>query len=348
MAGPLFRCSTLRLHRPFGRGLLGALLALLALILLSEGALRMEPVNRHLLPPTFTQTVYYSELDVKLWRLERFGQTHTPNCFFMGSSVVDAGLDPDLFAAELERLTGQSLTCFNFGVSGMNPQGNSVLADILMAQYRPALLIYGTTAADYKATQSLARQLWDDHWVQFRRDYFSPQGWLLEYSYDYRYLLSMAKLQDGTYREDLVEWNRAVAADGLRRSSARAGVSQKPQTVLLKDYRPDANDLDGLRHILSWRRSGVKMILVEMPVNASFLPYYVEDGLDGYRQRFLAPLQTLAQEEDTPLIQGMALSTHIPAQRWEDRLHLNLEGVDQFTRWLAGQVGALYQSGQAP
>jgi hypothetical protein len=92
----------------------------------------------------------------------------------LGSSTVDVGFDPDAFQMGYQEVAGRDIRCFNFGIDASSSISAAVLTGILIEDYHPRLLIFGTDARDYAVLREEpdTAVVLDTPWVRYRQGYF--------------------------------------------------------------------------------------------------------------------------------------------------------------------------------
>jgi hypothetical protein len=83
--------------------------------------------------------------------------------------MVDLGFDPTAFMEEYKNYTGQDIRCFNFGIDALPAAAAAALADILVKDFKPDILIYGTDARGYSVAPDTedAAVILDSKWTQY-------------------------------------------------------------------------------------------------------------------------------------------------------------------------------------
>ena len=342
-----FSFDTLKLQR-LTAGLAGwVLLGLILLLLAAEALLRSPLADRFLPAPTIGREMRFPEVDVKFRRLEQMARRGEVNCFFFGSSMGDAGLDPVVFEAQLRSAGITDLHCFNFSVEAFMAETSADFAEFLVRQYHPRLVIFGTSALEYDAKRDARRGAGQTPWLAYCAGQFSWEGWLVDHSYLYRYLLALPKYRDPGFRQERQISERLVTASGFR-SVQR--VTQNPAgqlDVLIDSYALNLPDWVGLQRIAALRRTNTQVIVLEMPVHPEFMPHYLPGGKQTYERDFAAPVaQYLAGEDVLFLRTWPQLAAGLPANAWKDGWHLNADGAYALSSWLAGQVAALQTAGK--
>ena len=71
------------------------------------------------------------------------------DCIMLGSSMVDVGFNPESFQHAYRQATGREIHCFNFGIDASSAASAAALARILIEDYHPRFIIFGTDPRDY-------------------------------------------------------------------------------------------------------------------------------------------------------------------------------------------------------
>ncbi len=340
---------TLQPGRPFGGTLFLACLILALLLGATELVTRSRPFQSRLRPPNLESRHY--QLGPKLALLEAAIDGRGPvDCLFLGNSMVDLGLDPEAFAAAYEQTTGDPIHCFNFALDGIPAAATAAVAQILVQDYRPSLLVYGTDARDYAAPADAegAAVILDSPWVRYRRGQFSLSGWLVEQVYVYRYRHHLKRLLRLSF-EDLeeLELNHPITDYGQTPYQEVGQNVDRPPAIdpaaagyyytLMADYELLPENLAGLEQITDQQARGVRVLVVEMPVPAGYVHFFGSGEADY--QRFLATVDRSTTSLGVPFWSTTDLNL-IPAAGWVDYSHLNQHGARVFSRWLGAEVGA--------
>jgi hypothetical protein len=151
------RPITLQLSFPFGKTIALAGVILLALLGIGEAICRTSWARDRLVAPSLD--INFETLDVKIDLLAKLADREPIDCVFVGSSMVNRGIDIEVFEKVFNQQTGESITCFNLGLGGTSASEAAALAEIVIDTYHPALLV----------VLALIPPIWLD-WVQYRRD----------------------------------------------------------------------------------------------------------------------------------------------------------------------------------
>jgi hypothetical protein len=338
---------TLRLAWPFGGTVVQAAVFLALLVGLAEASLRILPWPNNLAPPTMGSR--HLELGRKLYLLEAWVKEEGPiECIALGSSIVNLGFDPEAFSRGYEAATGEAIQCFNFALDAMPAVAAAAIADIVVADFQPALLIYGADPRDLaiEAGEEDAAALLDGPWIRYRQGDFQWAGWLLEHSYSYRRseLLGLAlklRLED-VYWEPT--WHTRLGFTPMDGVSLDVNEPADPTLSTsayyydqLGDYALEEENIAGLGRIMSQGGPDLRVLTVEMPVADGYL-FYFGDGERDY-QRYVSLVRRLSNERQVTFIETRGRDL-IPAGGWFDRSHLNNAGASAFGEWLGRQAGS--------
>ncbi len=343
--------NTLHLGWPFGKTLILTLILLSLLLGAGEALTRTRLFKSHFIADA--RGTPHNQFELQLGQLETIVAREGPiECIFLGNSMVWRGFDTEAFAQAYKQQTGQDLRCFNFGVDALPAVGAGAIAEILVQDYRPKLLIYGTDARDYavKRESSDAAVLLDTPWLRYRLGQFSVKGWLYEHSHFYRYQRTLGHLMRLEKRYLLVR-----GADALNKSNygfhgggtVGSFVSTPPNPndhtahvryyfSVLSDYKMLLENLNGLKQIVRHNTQGTQVLVVEMPVPEMYFHFFGKGEQD--HQAFLDQIGGIAEANGAPFWHTTALHL-IPDDGWGDYSHLNTKGATIFSQWFGEQLG---------
>jgi hypothetical protein len=333
--------ETLKTSQSSGKTILLALLFIPLFILATEGLLRVASIPPSVLVPSIDRELNYPEIDIKLSRLSALETEKKVNCFLLGSSMVDFGIDPSFINRQPEILEIQNPVCFNMALKAMKPEIIARIADILVKQKKPALLIVGISPNDFTGGQFVIRKFVNSPWLRYYQGDLSAEGWWIENSKLYPYWLSFLKYRDPVYRGDMKDQLQLIDAYGSQKKQKNYSIYRVSLYLELPDFQFLQNDLDGFTHIASLNSPTLKVVVVEMPVHPDFLPYYVPEGEKGYEELFIQPVQKILEKEHIPFIRTQSqIRDVVTSDGWKDYLHLNEVGNMQFSQWLAEELSA--------
>jgi hypothetical protein len=346
------KSDTLRIDGSFGKTFWLTLILLLFLGGIGEWIARLEIFQAYLTPPRLGSR--HSQLGYKLALLDAEVRKNGPvDCIAVGSSTIDVGFDPDAFQMGYQEVAGQDIRCFNFGIDASSSISAAVLTGILVEEYHPRLLIFGTDARDFavqREDQDTAVVL-DTPWIRYREGNFSLAGWLLDHSYLYRYRQHLGRLARFNFEGTL--WSRTTMSfelhpDGFNPiptvatyiNDPPAGEDDSYEVVyynrIYSTYRVLDENIAALERIMNYNGSEVKVIVVEMPISDG-LYYFFGNGESDYN-RFVTRVDELANLHQVPFWRTEPLDM-IPDDGWSDYSHLNVAGAEIFSTWLGQQVG---------
>jgi hypothetical protein len=280
--------QTLRLSAPFGQTLALAGAILLLLIATSEAALRLPAVQERLSAPSLGNR--HRLLEIQLHHLRAFArQEGHVHCIVLGNSMVWLDFDPSAFARAYREATGQDMRCYNFGIDGLPASAAGALAEIVVREFRPAVLIYGTDARDYAVPRDApdAVAILDMPWLRYRHGDFSPEGWLYDHSYLYGYRLHLRHLLRFNYTSALPrpsEVQMAARHGFAAYETVGSFVASPPDPgdqsgqlpayfSLLRDYQLRPDNLAGLAGVLQQVR-WTRLVVTAMPVPITYYAFF--------------------------------------------------------------------------
>lgn len=331
------------------------MIAMLVLLVgIAEWVTRSEAFQAPLTPPKMGSRHY--QLGHKLALLDEEVKKNGPiDCIMMGSSMVDVGFNPDAFQDAYRQVTTRKIRCFNFGIDAGSAASTSALMKILMEDFHPRFMIFGTDPRDY-AVPSNDRDpavILNTPWVRYRQGNFSLEGWLLENSYFYRYRQHLSRLVHFRFEDTLwaeTQLKFPIRANGftpIATISTRVNEPPDPDdtsfevTYYSRIYSPytmlDEN-LVALKKIMAYNGPETQVIVVEMPVSDG-LYYFFENGKADYAS-YISRVADLGSLHQIPFWQTEPLDS-IPADGWWDYSHLNVIGAEVFSAWLGRQVANL-------
>ena len=189
------KSDTLQLNRPLGKIFWLTIILLIFLGGVAEWITRLESFQAPLTPPKMGSRHY--QLGHKLALLDAEVKRNGPiDCVMVGSSMVDVGFNPNSYQTGYHETAGRDIRCFNFGIDASSAVSTAALVKILVEDYHPRILIFGTDPRDYgiASDDRDPAVILNTSWVQYRQGDFSVEGWLLDHSYLFRYRQHLSRL----------------------------------------------------------------------------------------------------------------------------------------------------------
>lgn len=320
----------------------------LTVVISGEVVFRMPAVQRHLPDQGISLTDFSFNTNFSL--LDTYHREHPElNCLILGSSMVQFDLHIQTFQAAYAHVSDEPLVCFNFGVDGLTAPDAGAVAEALVQEYHPRLLIYGTSQRDYidYIDSDSRSSLGSNAWVSSQNGRFSLQGWLIDHSYWLRYGRSL-RLQSALARGVIafssdfehLRLTRLFEAGGrpfiyYQRRAPRFAAGA-PVGVAKGLPAVSAAGVEGLRRILDLRRAGVAVLIVEMPSHA-----HVQTESFGGVEPARRYLEAAINQADTDSTAVYWSTDDLPftTDDYADGLHLYFRGALKFSDWLGKQVG---------
>lgn len=352
------KSDTLQLNRPLGKIFWLTIILLIFLGAIAEWITRLESFQAPLTPPKMGSRHY--QLGHKLALLDAEVKRNGPiDCVMVGSSMVDVGFNPNSFQTGYHETAGRDIRCFNFGIDASSAVSTAALVKILVEDYHPRILIFGTDPRDYgiASDDRDPAVILNTSWVQYRQGDFSVEGWLLDHSYLFRYRQHLSRLMRFNFQGTLwsaTQLNLPIQPTGFTPLSTISTYINNPPDPLdtsyevtyykniYSSYHVLDENLAAMEAIMDYNRSKTQVILVEMPVSDG-LYYFFGNGESDYN-RFIAPVSELANLHQVPFWRTEPLDS-IPDDGWSDYSHLNTKGAQIFSTWLGEQVGEAERRG---
>ncbi|MBE2199762.1 MAG: hypothetical protein IAE79_14200 [Anaerolinea sp.] len=349
----------LRLTRPSLRIPLLTLLFLLLLGGVAEAVARLPAFQSRLMAPTLNTR--HRQFEMQWWRLQQVAEEDGRiDCIILGSSMVVSGFNPLVFAHTYQEETGEALHCFNFGIDAIPTMTAGALAQILMEEYQPRLLIYGMDARDLAVTRTDrdTTVILDMPWLQYRLGRFNLEGWLVEHSALYRYRRLLFNLSRFYYRDTLRSYYGSETPHGRLGYDPDDTVADyiamppdpnNPEYQIqyyfrvLSAYQVQAENQAGLEMLLVQQQASSQLLVVEMPVPDTYFYFFGEATADY--AAFTHYVDETTAHYDVPFWETTSLHL-IPDDGWMDYSHLNTNGATIFSAWLGRQVGQAVNNGE--
>ncbi|MDH5508636.1 MAG: hypothetical protein OEZ02_15545 [Anaerolineae bacterium] len=357
----------LKLRWPFGRRLLLAFIFLLAIGGVLEVGARTKVIQYQV--PFQAYGTNHIQFEIQMRDFKKYvAFKGAPDCIIMGTSMALRGINPEVLGAAYKEQTGEEITCYNFSVVGIRVSTAMLLSQILVADYHPKLLIYGTSFLDYTEQREagLDERFLGNPWFNAKLGKGNIKGWLAEHSYAYRILLlwSYAANQGLDFTqtvEEINRWNEQLTAYGYGYSDiADKDIFEPLKPGELKtlqeqlgNYGIAKSNLDGLEGIVGLSASGeIDIIILDMPYHYSYTRLVDENGnplpeqskLDAFIEAVHEKIGEMAAQYGV-VYWRTGIMEILPNEGWKDRYHLNYQGSEIFNHWLAGQIAIAVRQG---
>ncbi len=344
---------SLRLTWPLGRTLGWALICLALLLTALEGLARFAADQDNI--PLQSIGSGHRQFEIQVALLEKLVRQHgSVDCVFLGASGVHRAIDPVVFHEAFQVETGVPITCFNFGVRALNPATASLMAEIIAARYHPALIVYGVDIPGFfeSAGEEAEEFLLDVPWVQYQLGSPSISGWLVEHSFALRYYMLVRNWMVHDFKTEIfpdirrgfrteIFGFRPTTKEGIDVSQPPAPDEKKRIFEAMHGYEISPKQLQGLRRLLELRTQ-TQIVTFEVPVHRTFM-YFFDSGEANYQEK-LSEIEDVINEAGVPFWNTWHV-VELPDELWLDRNHLNPDGAQIFTAWLAGQIGLAVEQG---
>jgi hypothetical protein len=344
----IWQAGSLRIALPAGRTLLSAIVVLLIFGAIAEGAARTLLPAEDMAFPIFAGD---DQLGVKVGLLNAYyHEVGKLECVFIGSSMVQRGIDPEIVNSAYQNDMGQPLHCFNFGVHGLNDVGAARIVEFLNRRYRPSMIIFGTSFHEYQ--DALAFEF-DIPWAQNQLGKPSVHGWLEEESIAYRSFLAYGDpLFTGMNTASINDFKARVTRLGYLPDKSVGAIDELPNKTTqantyqaFADFSPQyAVMRPGFQQLLSPDRQ-TTLVILEMPI-PPVTTAYLPGGKQDY-DLFSTLLEEQVRAHQIPFW-GTREMTWLPADGWQGYFHLNNTGAYVFSTWVGQRIAAEVKAGTIP
>lgn len=326
---------------------------LLVYLIAAEAVVRTPAVNNVLGTPDLGTK--HKQFEQQWFRLQEYSaRQRSIDCIFVGDSTVMTDFSPTAFAASYRRQSGEEIDCFNFGVGAFTSVGFAALAQILVNDFSPRLLLVGVEALNFtvpRAGQGEA-DLASTPWARYKLGEFSVQGWLRENVHLYRYPGVLKQLLTVSINRNEVMRSAAGEVSGVQdgffpmTGTGPFDVSQPPDpefdhpyiehySAAMGAFQMLPENLDALEAILSLDGTGTHVVLVEMPVPDTFHTFF-RNGQQDY-QMFVDTVVGKTNLHNVPFLRMQDLEL-LPHRVWFNYNHLNSDGAPVFSIWLGNEL----------
>ncbi len=343
--------KTLEIKLPFGNLFLRSLVYVVIFCLAIELLAQMAPSTHNFNYGSYGSS--HPQFDTQIVNIKRrFVQNGKIDCIFLGNSETMAGMDPAIVEQVYFENTGRKIICQNFGLSGLTPSTAWPVAQLLIKNFHPSVIFFGTNLFDYlpQIGDGAKESILSSPWVQYELDDFSIDGWLIDSSHSYRYYLGLYQYLFTKHysKSDSYDYTRFESNPEILSNGHTFSFSNFIDMTLAeqKDYyksRIETPDIDGdeinaLQNILSLNSKEVKIIIIETPVTPTLLSLRPK-----FRQLYpeFINLASLLTGEVNVELWLMQESLQIPQNGWYDLQHLNEIGKIYFSTAIGNNFSSL-------
>lgn len=331
-------------------------LFLLLFLATGEAIARSEVVRSTFIVPSLGSE--HGTLEEQMSRIEAYASRHELiDCIFLGDSTVMSDFNPVMFEKAYHDQTGNDINCFNFGIGASTVVSSAALAQILVNDYRPRLLIFGIDALNFTvpSDEGGAAALLETPWVRYKLGQLSFEGWLYDHSYLYRYSNTISQLimSQTSYREISAGGPELLSDDYFYPTEDQGPFdmatppnpdSKHPYDehyfAELGNFQLLPANLDALDQIADLQGETTQVLAIEMPVSDTYY-YYFEHGELEYLD-FIAVIRERLFHKKVQFVETNQLNL-FSNDNWFNRNHLNEVGAGIFSRWFGQQLGTATQ-----
>jgi hypothetical protein len=323
------------------------------LAVIAEVALRTSTVQAALPLPR----LWYNEFfDKKLLDLAELEARQGVDVLFVGSSEVFTGVDPEVFDAEVERLTGEQIASYNAGFDAFSAVTANIFTQNVFSEITsPSVILYGLAPRDVSAN-SRERMEFDsvvvstplaatyvDNSLRNRAQRFLLKNWYL-YRYSSALELAVGEWLGRPYKRDDVSFisSRGFRDDPTRRlddDMLRAARGEYLDNI--EDFEVGGGPIGALIDLMDYcDTNGIQLVIYNAPQDV-----YVYDLFDGGRadyDAYVRAVRALADEHGAAFIDMQPFVDDGQIERGDFRNlnHLNLHGARKLSALLAQEMAA--------
>jgi hypothetical protein len=349
--------KTLQLGAPIGKTFRDTVFILIIFLIVGEVIAREKFFQSFFIAPGIGSR--HGQFVTQLGRMRRIiREEGRVDCIMIGSSTVLQGFNPILFQSAFKAKTGKTYSCFNFGVDGLTAAGAGVISQVLVQEFHPQVLIYGTEPREYSNPfEEWANiTIMDSPWIQYKLGRGNFLGWLYDHSFLLQYQEPLRLVLQLRFTNALLRFRDYTDEEKwgyLPISTVGTFISKPPNQnpdsdyvkayyKLLSNYEMVPENLVGLEQVISQQKNGVQVLVVEMPVAPGYMDFFT-NGYDDY-ETFINQISEHLKFGHVPFLRSQS-NLSIPINGWSDYNHLNVAGVKLFSEWMGMKVGEMYLEG---
>jgi hypothetical protein len=325
----------------------------ICLAVIAEVTLRMPAVQAALPLPR----LWYNELfDKKLLDMTTLESRQGVDVLFVGSSEVFTGIDPEMFDAEVKRLTGEQVISYNAGLNAFSAVTTSAFTQAVFSGITsPSVIVYGVAPRDMNAN-SRERMAMDsavvsaplaaaymDNSLRNRAQRFLLKNWYL-YRYSSALELALGDWLGRPYKRDDVSSisQRGFWTEDTRRmDDVIPGKERRRYLALIEHFEMGGEPVEALVDLIDYcETNGFRLVIYNAPQDA-----YVYDLFDGGRADYDAYVRTIRALIDEHGAEFIDMQTAVDEGQIErgdfrNLNHLNLYGARKLSALLAQEMVA--------
>jgi hypothetical protein len=323
------------------RRLRSAVPLVILLVLLAELTVRAAA-------PTLREPLLWPDWETanKVAAIDALGARGGASVVFVGSSMVNRGLDPALAT----KLLKAKRPVFNAALSGADLRTIDLWTrEVVVPRLHPKIVILGFNSNELNdhwegQTQLYAKMLRSTYGKRLAGTggvLATMDAWLADHSYLMRYRTVLRRPVDALIGHDKAK--DQVAVDPLGEFLRQARFHARPYTAgtprnfavwkeVFRDYRAGGKQLVAMDRLVNdLKAKGIRVVLVRMPVTKDVIPLHPRGQVD--RERFAEVLAAFLAGHPVRFIDAEPAIGGSP-MLFVDPLHLNAEGQRKTTAYV--------------
>ena len=305
-------------------------------------------IRRRIKSPLPYNLIGYTAFSAQMDRFKSFiAGNGVPNCIIFGNSLVQAGVSPVVFQEAFSARSGIPVTCFNFGMDAATMSSMKTVALMVIDTYHPEIVVVGVSGAqfnrlaDENPSHVAENEFNTDNWIRYRTGHFNLEGWLIENSNLYRYLIKKSrrtfpqtatKITTPAAIRPVIK--RIVDDDGYEplisyKDSAPMFGAEAEQYALISF---DVDDwLAYQEFVQAAQEDDFQLVFIEMPT------FLASEKIDG----IIDQARDYAIGKGVPFL-SMREMDSLPVTAYADPIHMHISGSIVFSEWLGEKLGGAY------
>jgi len=316
---------------------LSVIIAFIPLFFFAEWIISLPGSEKFLPPPSPGFNFPFPEIEIKY---KRYFNSKPANCMIFGSSLADAGVNPDVLEKKLDSKLGYPITCMNFGLSGAMVEVTKNVSFTMIDWHQPEVIFLGLSPFDFDKKYVKSRSMASLPVFTYYNGQPSFEGWIFNTFRLPWYFASLSNQWDPIYQNSSQFWEDMLDAKAFRNSKQIGEIKIVTRDVKQRTYSINPDDLDALDIIIDgYQKKDIKLYVFEMPTNLLYIPFFLRGGQQVYEQNFIKPVEDVLSKHSVELIRIQKDKINLDdKQYWNDRSHLNESGANKYTEYLANQI----------